>query len=89
VTKGTRPKKPSSSRSFAHEAHGALGSWGLKTKNGDFFSLFNYQKPKIYFIFIFIFKRPCKREIASVRTQPVRADARDEGRVRARGRLNR
>jgi hypothetical protein len=33
VTRRTRPKKPSSSRGFAHEAHGAQGSWGLKTGN--------------------------------------------------------
>jgi hypothetical protein len=38
VTRGTRPKKPSSSRGFAHEAHGARGVrgfwgfWGLKTE---------------------------------------------------------
>jgi hypothetical protein len=42
VTRGTRPKKPSSSRGFAREAHGARGVrgvwgfwgfWGLKTEN--------------------------------------------------------
>jgi hypothetical protein len=42
VTRGTRPKKPSSSRGFAREARGARGtwgswgswgSWGLKTEN--------------------------------------------------------
>jgi hypothetical protein len=47
VTRGIRPKKPSSSHGFAREAHGARGarrargawgSWGLKTEN--FFSLF-------------------------------------------------
>jgi hypothetical protein len=38
VTRGTRPKKPSSSRGFAHEARGARGVWGLKTEN---------RKPKI------------------------------------------
>jgi hypothetical protein len=45
VTRGTRPKKPSSSRGFAHGAQGAWGSWGswgLKTKN---------QKPNIFFLF--------------------------------------
>jgi hypothetical protein len=31
VTRGTRPKKPSSSRGFAREAHGARGTRGLKT----------------------------------------------------------
>jgi hypothetical protein len=38
VTKGTRPKNPSSSRGFACEAHGARGSWGLKTENRNIFS---------------------------------------------------
>jgi hypothetical protein len=33
VTRGTRPKKPSSSRGFACEARGAQGVMGLKTKN--------------------------------------------------------
>jgi hypothetical protein len=38
VTRGTRPKKPSSSRGFAGEARGARGSQGLETET--FFSLF-------------------------------------------------
>jgi hypothetical protein len=44
VTRGTRPKKPSSSRGFAREACGAWGargsggSWGLKTENRTLFS---------------------------------------------------
>jgi hypothetical protein len=33
LTRGTRPKKPSSSRGFAREARTAWGFWGLKTKN--------------------------------------------------------
>jgi hypothetical protein len=33
VTRGTRPKKPSSSRGFAREARGVWGFWGLKTEN--------------------------------------------------------
>jgi hypothetical protein len=33
VTRGTRPKKPSSSRGFAREARRARGSRGLKTEN--------------------------------------------------------
>jgi hypothetical protein len=33
MTRGIRLKKPSSSRDFACEAHGAWGSWGLKTEN--------------------------------------------------------
>jgi hypothetical protein len=32
VTRGTRLKKPSSSRGFAREARGAWGSWGRKPK---------------------------------------------------------
>ena len=45
VTRGTRPKKPSSSRGFAREARGARGSrgsrgsWGLKTENRTFFGM--------------------------------------------------
>jgi hypothetical protein len=44
VTRGTRQKKPSSSRGFAREARGARGtrgswgSWGWKTENRTFFS---------------------------------------------------
>jgi hypothetical protein len=64
VTRGTRPKKPSSSRDFACEFYGARGVWevwgfwGLKTENCKF--LFfqagnNYQKKILFFIFIFIF----------------------------------
>jgi hypothetical protein len=72
VTRGTRPKKPSSSRGFAREARGARGtggSWGLKTKNRIFILFFpagnNYQ------IFIFIFQAS-----ARMRTQPVCANSR-------------
>jgi hypothetical protein len=66
VTRRSRPKKPSSSRGFAHEACGALGfmgswgSWGLKTENQNLFFSFpagnNYQKNyffKLFFYFIF------------------------------------
>src|SRR5665811_1290988 len=48
VTRGTRPKKPSSSRGFAREARGARGargawgSWGLKTENRTFFGMLFY-----------------------------------------------
>jgi hypothetical protein len=66
VTRGTRPKKPSSSRGFAREARGAWGSWGLKTENQIiFFSLFkpatttknkNKNLKKILF---FVFEHPC------------------------------
>jgi hypothetical protein len=65
---GTRPKKPSSSRGFAHEARGARGSWGLKTENRIFFLSFqdanNYQKKKKkkkVFFFFFERPRPCSR----------------------------
>jgi hypothetical protein len=47
VTRGTRPKKPSSSRGFAHEAwgsRGSRGSRGLKTENRTFFSSL-FQQP--------------------------------------------
>jgi hypothetical protein len=62
VTRGTRPKKPSSSRGFACEAWGAWRSWGLKTENRKKNSLFSSRKqlPKIkikiknlFFIFYF------------------------------------
>src|SRR5665811_1004311 len=39
VTRGTRPKKPSSSRGFAREARRA---WGLKTENRTFFGMLFY-----------------------------------------------
>jgi hypothetical protein len=67
VTRGTRPKKPSSSRGFAHAARGVRGtqrtrgtwgtranrgSWGLKTEH--FFPLLSSsQQPKKYFILFF------------------------------------
>jgi hypothetical protein len=41
VTRGSRPKKPSSSCGFARKARGARGTrgtWGLKTKNRNIFS---------------------------------------------------
>jgi hypothetical protein len=50
VTRGTRPKKPSSSRGFAREAcgtrgaRGTRGTWGLKTENRTFFSSL-FQQP--------------------------------------------
>jgi hypothetical protein len=58
VTRGTRPKKPSSSRGFAR---GARGSWGLKTENQNIFSPFfqpattTKKEKKIYFYFILFF----------------------------------
>jgi hypothetical protein len=59
VTRGTRPKKPSSSRGFACEARGARGTWGSwGSKIEIFFALFSsqQQQPKIYFIlYIYIF----------------------------------
>jgi hypothetical protein len=71
VTRGTRPKKPSSSRGFIREARGARGSWGLKTENGTFFSSLFQQAiankiNKFLFYFILFFR-------ASARThQPIR-----------------
>jgi hypothetical protein len=70
VTRGTRPKKPSSSCSFAREAWGA---WGLKTENQNLFLSFQdsnkYLKNNFKFFFIFFAS-------ASARTHPsVRADA--------------
>jgi hypothetical protein len=66
VTRGTRPKKPSSSCGFAREARGTRGtwgSWGLKTKNRTFFSSLFQQpttKKKLNFLFfIFYFFRMC------------------------------
>jgi hypothetical protein len=63
VTRGTRPKKPSSSRGFARGACGARGtrgtreswgSWGSKTEH--FFPLFSSsQQLKEFFLFIFYF----------------------------------
>jgi hypothetical protein len=55
VTRGTRPKKPSSSRGFtcgARGARGSWGSWGLKIEH-FFSSLFQQATTKFYFIFIF------------------------------------
>jgi hypothetical protein len=58
VTRGTRPKKPFSSRGFAREARGACGTWGLKTE--IFFPLFfcrqqqpktKQKKEKVFFFF--------------------------------------
>jgi hypothetical protein len=71
VTRGTRPKTPSSSHGFAREARGARefrGFWGLKTENRkpkivncklflSFQAGNNYQK-NIYFYFLFLFSRP-------------------------------
>jgi hypothetical protein len=69
VTRGTRPKKPSSSRGFARVARGARGVWGfwgfwgLKTENRKLkiekeFSLplsrpATTTKKKLFFIFLF------------------------------------
>jgi hypothetical protein len=51
VTRGTRPKKPSSALGFAHEARrarGTQGVWGLETENRIYFFLFSrgQQLPK-------------------------------------------
>jgi hypothetical protein len=65
VTRGTRLKKPSSSRGFTCKARGAWGSWGLKTEI-FFFSLF---KPATTtnFIFIIIFFRASAQTVDCVR----------------------
>jgi hypothetical protein len=81
VTRGTRPKKPFSSRGFAREARGAQGSWGswvLKTE--FFFSLFMLARTSKKKNNFFIFFR------ASAQTQPVRVDSRlrPQGRVEGR-----
>jgi hypothetical protein len=67
VTRGTRPKKPSSSRDFALEARRARGGrgvwgfwgfWGLKTEDCKFLSFQagnNYQKKEKRKIFLFLF----------------------------------
>jgi hypothetical protein len=65
VTRGTRPKKPSSSHGFACEARGARGVWGfwgLKTENRKLkiekkFSLSKLATTtkKIIYLFIFIY----------------------------------
>jgi hypothetical protein len=83
VSRGTRPKKPSSSRGFARKACGARGFqgfWGLKTKNQKLKieNCKSLSKPEtttkkifktIFILFLFLF-------IASARTQPyVRVDA--------------
>src|SRR5450759_3837042 len=51
VTRGTRPKKPSSSRGFTRGARGVWGSWGvwgLKTKHflGYYFIFFDINPSK-------------------------------------------
>jgi hypothetical protein len=84
VTRGTRPKKPSSSRGFARKARGARGawgSWGLKIENRTFFSSLFQQattKKKLIFYFLNFFRASTPRprgRAASTRThQPVRAD---------------
>jgi hypothetical protein len=62
VTRGTRPKKPSSSRGFARKARGARGVqgvWGLKTENRNLkieknFSLSKPATTTKFFIFYFL-----------------------------------
>jgi hypothetical protein len=72
VTRGTRPKKPSSSGGFVHEACGIWGFWGLKTENRK---LKKIEKPatstKRNFLFLnFLnFSRPRGRVVASTRTR--------------------
>jgi hypothetical protein len=76
VTRGTRPKKPSSSRGFAR---GARGAWGLKTENRNFFLSFqdgnNYQKKKktIFILFYFILRPRPRGCTVSMQTRVVSA----------------
>jgi hypothetical protein len=102
VTRGTRPKKPSSSRVFAREARGV---WGLKTENCKFLSFQagnNYQKNlnKILFYFILYFfiyfflafartANSVRRERRGEGREVMRASARTFGRVHADGFLPR
>jgi hypothetical protein len=85
VTRGTRPKKPSSSRGFAREARkarGVWGFWGLKTENRKLKidKNFSLSKParttkKNLLLFYFIF-RVRANGYASARTHcRIRADA--------------
>jgi hypothetical protein len=92
VTRGTRPKKPSSSRGFAREAReaggagGAWGSWGLKTKNRTFFS-YLFQQPttkKILFTSFFLHARPRGQAASTQMQQPVRVGRARGYRGRAR-----
>jgi hypothetical protein len=90
VTRGTRPKKSSSSRGFAREARGAQGAWGfwrLKTENRklkilNFQAGNNYQK-KIIFYFYFIFSRV--RADSRLRPQGWGEEREGEGRGGRRG----
>jgi hypothetical protein len=63
VTRGTRSKKPSSSRGFAYGARGAWGAWGMKTENRTFFSsLFEEAITKFcFFVFLFFFQTRLRR----------------------------
>jgi hypothetical protein len=57
VTRGTRPKKPSSSRGFARGARatrGTRGSWGLKTENRNIFSPLFQPATKLFLFIYFI-----------------------------------
>jgi hypothetical protein len=86
VTRGTRLKKPSSSRGLAREARGAQGSWRLKTEN---------RKPNIFFLSFLAgnnypkkyknknFERPhCVCADASARPQGTYRGGRGAGRLR-------
>jgi hypothetical protein len=99
VTRGTRPKKPSSSRGFARGAQGAGGAWGsweLKTENRTFFSSFFQQtntkkkiKEKILLLFYF-FEHPRHIRTDGLRSHghisPSTQGKGVRGRARVRGR---
>jgi hypothetical protein len=80
VTRGTRLKKPPSSRGFACEARGSWGSWGLKTENRTFFPLF-FQQAITNFFKYFKYFFLCVRVDASAR--PCRRARGYRGRARA------
>jgi hypothetical protein len=78
VTRGTRPKKPSSSYGFACEVHGDRGAWGLETENRIYLFFFktaattkNKNKNKSFYFYFYFFERPRPRPLEhspSVRT---------------------
>jgi hypothetical protein len=82
VTRGTRPKKPSSSRGFAR---GAWGAWGLKTENRTFFSsLFNPTTQKKLKLLLF-FERLRGHSPSAQTHQPIREGGEGEGEGEGQG----
>jgi hypothetical protein len=89
VTRGSRPKRPSSSRGFARKACEAWGSFGIENRQPKVFLFFSrrQQLPKektihfILFLFLFIF---CFF-FASASGQTANCVRRGEGRARDGG----